>query len=116
MWLLNRKQLDQMTDEELEKIYNDIRKELEEKKAKNRRIRGILSRKIKEKEESLNNLKNQINEVLVNHPELKKRIIYEKNMIKQYFEDINAFQFVFPKLFWRTSFNDLLNFFQRTPF
>lgn len=85
--MLNRKQLEQLTNEELEKIYNDIRRELDEKKAKNRRIRSILSRKIKQKKKSLNNIKNQINEVLEGHPELKICILYEENAIKQDFDD-----------------------------
>lgn len=65
-----RDNLSQLSEEELEKLYQEKKAEYDQKLSKNRRIRGILSRKINEKQESVNNLKKEIKNFLASHPEL----------------------------------------------
>lgn len=71
--------LSQLSEEELEKLYQDKKSEYDQKLAKNRRIRGILSRKINEKRQTVNNLTKEIDDFLASHPEL--------SVAKQDFDD-----------------------------
>jgi hypothetical protein len=65
-----RDSLSQLSEEELEKLYQEQKADYEQKTSKNRRIRGILSRKVNEKQNSVDNLKKEINDFLSSHPEL----------------------------------------------
>ena len=67
--LLTREKLSQLSEEELEKHYQEKKEEFELKISKNRRIRGILSRKVDEKQKTVTNLKNDIEDFLSSHPE-----------------------------------------------
>ncbi|MFX1507926.1 MAG: hypothetical protein ACFFDC_17705 [Promethearchaeota archaeon] len=71
--------LSQLSEEELERLYQDKKAEYEKKIAKNRRIRGILSRKVNDKQNSVDNLKKEIHDLLQSHPEL--------SVVKQDFDD-----------------------------
>ena len=77
--MLTRENLSQLSEEELERLYQEKKAEYEQKIAKNRRIRGILSRKVNEKQNSADNLKKEINDLLQSHPEL--------SVVKQDFDD-----------------------------
>ena len=59
-----RDNLSQLSEEELEKLYQEKKAEYDQKMSKNRRIRGILLRKINEKQESVNNLKKEIDDII----------------------------------------------------
>ncbi|MFX1516743.1 MAG: hypothetical protein ACFFC6_10560 [Promethearchaeota archaeon] len=74
-----RDNLSQLSEEELERLYQEKQADCEQKKAKNRRIRGILSRKVNEKQNSVDRLKKEINDFLASHPEL--------SVVKQDFDD-----------------------------
>ena len=74
-----RDNLSQLSGEELERLYQERKAEYEQKTAKNRRIRGILSRKVNEKQNSVDSLKKEINDFLTSHPEL--------SVVKQDFGD-----------------------------
>jgi predicted nucleic acid-binding Zn-ribbon protein len=68
--LLTREELAQLSEEELEKLYEMKKTEFEKTVAKNRRIQAILSRKIQNKTEIVNNLQREVDELLAIHPEL----------------------------------------------
>ncbi|UCG01149.1 MAG: hypothetical protein JSW11_16215 [Candidatus Heimdallarchaeota archaeon] len=74
-----RDKLSQLSDDELEKIYQEKKAEYDQKILKNRRIRGILSRKINEKQKSVENLRKEADDFLTSHPEL--------SVAKQDFDD-----------------------------
>ena len=60
--------------------------EYNQKVAKNRRVRGILSRKIDEKQKSVENLKNRISDLLETNPDLKLKYNSLTGELKQDFE------------------------------
>ncbi|MFW9905725.1 MAG: hypothetical protein ACFFFH_15435 [Candidatus Thorarchaeota archaeon] len=78
--MLTREELEQLTEEELEALYQQKKGEYDQKVAKNRRIRGLLSRKVDERQNSVKNLKKKIDDLLVSHPEF--------SVVKQDFGDI----------------------------
>lgn len=78
--MLTREELEQLTEEELEALYQQKKDEYDQKVAKNRRIRGLLSRKVDERQNSVNDLKKKIDDLFVSHPEL--------SVVKQDFDDI----------------------------
>ncbi|MFX0124409.1 MAG: hypothetical protein ACFFAE_12275 [Candidatus Hodarchaeota archaeon] len=77
--MLTRDNLSQLSEEELEKLYREKKAEYDQKISKNRRIRGILSRKISEKQKNVDDLKKEIDNILLSHPELL--------VVKQDFDD-----------------------------
>ena len=65
-----RDNLSQLSEEELEQLYQEKKADYEQKMSKNRRIRGILSRKINEKQKAVDDLKKEIDDFIASHPEL----------------------------------------------
>ena len=78
--MLTREQLEKMSEEELETLYQEKKADFEQKVSKNRRIRGILSRKINEKQKAVDDLKKEVDDFIASHPEL--------SVVKQDFDDI----------------------------
>ncbi|MFX0013950.1 MAG: hypothetical protein ACFFB2_12805 [Promethearchaeota archaeon] len=74
-----RENLSQLSENELEKLYQEKKEEFDQRLTKNRRIRGILSRKIDEKQKIVTSLNNEIEDFFASHPEL--------NVVKQDFDD-----------------------------
>ena len=87
--MLTREKLEQLSEEELETLYQQKKTELEQKLGKNRRIRGMLSRKVDEKQKNVENLKNQISELLEANPDLKLKYNSLSSELKQDFDDID---------------------------
>ena len=77
--MLSKEELEKLSDQELEKLYQDKKAEFDKKLSKNRRIRAMLSRNVDKKQKIVNNLKKEINDLLVSHPEL--------SVAKQEFDD-----------------------------
>ncbi len=73
MLLLTRDKLNQLSDEELEKLYQQKKAGYDQKIAKNRRIRGLLQRKLDSKSEIVNNLQKKIDDFLAAHPQVAKQ-------------------------------------------
>ncbi len=73
MLLLTKDKLNQLSEEELEKLYQQKKADYDQKIAKNRRIRGLLQRKLDSKTEIVNNLQNKIDDFLAAHPEVAKQ-------------------------------------------
>jgi len=78
--LLTREKLSQLSEEELENLYQEKKAKYDQKMSKNRRIRGMLSKKVDEKQKNVNKRKKEINDLLADHPEL--------SVVKQDFDDI----------------------------
>ena len=87
MVLLTREKLEQLSEEELKTLYQQRKTELEQKLGKNRRIRGMLSRKVDERQKNVENLKNQISETLQANPELKLKYNSLTGELKQDFHN-----------------------------
>lgn len=68
--LITREELAQLSEEELEKLYEIKKTEFDKTVAKNRRIQAMLIRKIQDKNEIVNTLQREIDELLAAHPEL----------------------------------------------
>lgn len=84
---MTREKLEQLSEEELETLYQQKKTEYNQKIAKNRRVRGILSRKVDEKQERVQTLKNQISALLDANPQLKLKFNSLSGAIKQDFDD-----------------------------
>ena len=87
--MLPREKLEQLSEEELENLYQQKKTELEQKLGKSRRIRGMLSKKVDEKQKNVENLKNQISELLEANPDLKLKYNSLSSELKQDFDDID---------------------------
>jgi regulator of replication initiation timing len=86
---LIREKLEQLSEEELETLYQQKKAEYDKKLGMNRRIRGMLSRKVDEKQKRIENLKNQISEVLKANPDFKLKYDSLTGKLKQEFDDID---------------------------
>ena len=73
MQLLTEDNLSQLSEEELEKLYQVKQAEYDQKIAKNRRIRVMLSDKVSNKQNTVNNLQKKIDDFLAAHPEVAKQ-------------------------------------------
>lgn len=78
MQLLTEDNLSQLSEEELEKLYQVKQAEYDQKIAKNRRIRVMLSDKVSNKQNIVNNLQKKIDDFLAAHPEVAKQDFYRK--------------------------------------
>ncbi|MFX1285969.1 MAG: hypothetical protein ACFFB5_20165 [Promethearchaeota archaeon] len=87
--MLTREKLERMSEEELETLYQQKKAEFDQKVGKNRRVRGLLSRKLDEKQNSVANLKNQISDLLEANPDLKLKYNSLTGELKQGFDDID---------------------------
>lgn len=68
--MLTREKLSQLSEEELEKLYQEKKAEYDQKMSKNRRIRGMMSRKVDEKQKTVTKIQKENNEIFAAHPEL----------------------------------------------
>lgn len=78
-----------MSEEELERIYQEKKAAYDKTVAKNRRIHEMLYKKISRKQEDVNSLKNEIEEILEANPELKAWYKYGKDKTKSPIDDAN---------------------------
>ncbi|MFX0181525.1 MAG: hypothetical protein ACFE95_00485 [Candidatus Hodarchaeota archaeon] len=79
--MISREELAHLSEEELDKLYETKKTEFDKTVAKNRRIQAMLSRKIQDKNEIVNTLQQEIDELLATHPEL--------NVAKSRIDDTN---------------------------
>ena len=100
MLLLTREKLTQLSEEELENLYQQKKAEYDQKIAKNRRIRGLLQRKLDSKSEIVMDIQKKIDDLLVAHPEVVKQNFDDeklnpeelRNLIQEKRESLSGFQ------------------------
>jgi predicted nucleic acid-binding Zn-ribbon protein len=88
--LLTREKLEQLSENELEDLYQKKRAEYDQKIAKNRRVRGLLARKVDEKQKKVEDIKNQISGFLEENPHLGTLEDLISGAIKQDFDDTHS--------------------------
>ncbi len=77
--MYKKEHLESLSESELQEIYQNLKKDFEEKLAKNRRIKTMLERKLKKNQHELEELNTQLTQLIDVHPEL--------NVVKEGFDD-----------------------------
>jgi uncharacterized coiled-coil DUF342 family protein len=68
----SRDDLSKLTEEELESLYQKKKTEFDNKLSKNRRIRGMLSKKVEHLSKKVHDLQHEIDEIVETHPDVVK--------------------------------------------
>jgi hypothetical protein len=80
--LLTRENLEQLSEEEIETIYQENQADYEQRIKKNKRIQDLLSKKVDEREKSIRKLNVKISRLLEKNPDIKMHRDSRTGMLK----------------------------------